>query len=313
MQTFLPYSDFTACARILDSKRLGKQRVETLQIVKALLQPDYGWRHHPAVLMWKGYEEALGRYGMEVCHAWRRRGFADTCEPKILADLGRLGLELVREQDELAAAGAVPPWLGDAALHRSHQSALLRKTPSCTDRPSPECPTTCPTCGRSAPSRRSRPNGAVSPRPSQARSAAPGAPRTRTRRASRPGRAAAQPARAGRAPARPSTRSGIQATAIDSPKSPEGARGARWCWVSALGWVGAPGREVHKFVRRPHDDGVDVASVGVHDTELVDTCLGVEAADQELAAVGGPDRLEELQPVGGPPKHAPLPRGALVG
>jgi hypothetical protein len=129
MQTFLPYSDFTACARILDGKRLGKQRVETLQIVKALLQPDYGWRHHPAVLMWKGYEEALGRYGMEVCHAWRRRGFADTCEPKILADLGRLGLELVREQDELAAAGAVPPWLGDAALHRSHQSALLRKDP----------------------------------------------------------------------------------------------------------------------------------------------------------------------------------------
>jgi hypothetical protein len=222
MQTFLPYSDFTACARILDSKRLGKQRVETLQIVKALLQPDYGWRHHPAVLMWKGYEEALGRYGMEVCHAWRRRGFADTCEPKILADLGRLGLELVRKQDELAAAGAVPPWLGDAALHRSHQSALLRKDPSCTDRPSPECPTTCPTSGRSAPSRRSRPNGAVSPLPSQARSAAPGAPRTRTRRASRPGRAAAQPARAGRAPARPSTRSGIQATAIDSPKSPEG-------------------------------------------------------------------------------------------
>ena len=129
MQTFLPYSDFTACARILDSKRLGKQRVETLQIVKALLHPDYGWRHHPAVLMWKGYEEALGRYGMEVCHAWRRRGFADTCEPKILADLGRLGLDWVRGQDELAATGALPPWLGDTALHRSHQSALLRKDP----------------------------------------------------------------------------------------------------------------------------------------------------------------------------------------
>jgi hypothetical protein len=129
MQTFLPYPDFAACARVLDTRRLGKQRVEALQIVRALLVPDYGWRHHPAVLMWKGYPEALGRYGLEVCGEWRARGFADTCQPKILADLSRLGVELVRGQEELAAAGALPPWLGDAALHRSHQSALLRKDP----------------------------------------------------------------------------------------------------------------------------------------------------------------------------------------
>jgi Pyrimidine dimer DNA glycosylase len=126
MQTFLPYPDFAACARVLDTRRLGKQRVEALQMVRALLVPDYGWRHHPAVLMWKGYPEALGRYGLEVCGEWRGRGFADTCQPKILV---LLGVELVRGQEELAAAGALPPWLGDAALHRSHQSALLRKDP----------------------------------------------------------------------------------------------------------------------------------------------------------------------------------------
>ena len=129
MQTFLPYPDFAACARVLDTRRLGKQRVETLQIVRALLVPDYGWRHHPAVLMWKGHPEALGRYGLEVCGEWRVRGFADTCQPKILAHLGLLGVELVRGQEELAAAGALPPWLGDLALHRSHQSALVRKDP----------------------------------------------------------------------------------------------------------------------------------------------------------------------------------------
>jgi Pyrimidine dimer DNA glycosylase len=129
MQTFLPYPDFAACARVLDTRRLGKQRVEALQIVRALLVPDYGWRHHPAVLMWKGHPEALGRYGIEVCGEWRARGFADTCQPKILAHLGLLDVELVRGQEELAAAGALPPWLGDAALHRSHQSALLRKDP----------------------------------------------------------------------------------------------------------------------------------------------------------------------------------------
>jgi hypothetical protein len=33
----------------------------------------------------------------------------------------------VRTQPELAAPGALPPWLGDEAVHRSHQSALVRK------------------------------------------------------------------------------------------------------------------------------------------------------------------------------------------
>lgn len=37
MQTFLPYADFRASAHVLDRQRLGKQRVETLQIMQALL------------------------------------------------------------------------------------------------------------------------------------------------------------------------------------------------------------------------------------------------------------------------------------
>jgi hypothetical protein len=39
-----------------------------------------------AVLMWKGYEEALARYGIDVCREWKRRGHADTCESKIIED-----------------------------------------------------------------------------------------------------------------------------------------------------------------------------------------------------------------------------------
>ena len=34
MQTFLPYSSFTESAKILDWRRLGKQRVEGMQIIK---------------------------------------------------------------------------------------------------------------------------------------------------------------------------------------------------------------------------------------------------------------------------------------
>ncbi|MFI7438886.1 MSMEG_6728 family protein [Nonomuraea indica] len=130
MQTFLPFPDFTRCAESLDPLRLGKQRVEALQILRALTVPGYGWRHHPAVRMWAGYEEALARYGLDVCHHWCSTGRTDTCADTITRDLAaRCDRHTVRTQPALAAAGELPPWLGDAALHRSHRSALLRKAP----------------------------------------------------------------------------------------------------------------------------------------------------------------------------------------
>lgn len=79
MQTFLPCPGFTDSARVLDVKRLGKQRVETKQVLRALTVRGYGWRHHPAAAMWAGYEEALVRYGLEVCAVWCDLGRSDTC------------------------------------------------------------------------------------------------------------------------------------------------------------------------------------------------------------------------------------------
>jgi hypothetical protein len=131
VQTFLPHPDFAETARALDQRRLGKQRVEVLQIVRALTRPSYGWKHHPAVLMWQGYEEALGAYGLAIVREWRAGGRADTCEASILADLAAAAVAVPpRGQAALAAAGLLPPWLGDEALHRSHRSALLRKDPA---------------------------------------------------------------------------------------------------------------------------------------------------------------------------------------
>jgi hypothetical protein len=130
MQTFLPYRDFPACAAVLDARRLGKQRVEAIQVLRALTVPGYGWRHHPAAAMWAGYEEALTRYGLDVCAVWCATGRQDTCATTLRDDLRRtVGLDDVRGQPELAEAGELPPWLGDAGFHRSHQSALLRKDP----------------------------------------------------------------------------------------------------------------------------------------------------------------------------------------
>jgi hypothetical protein len=127
VQTFLPYADFERTARTLDPKRLGKQRVETIQVVRALTRPTYGWANHPAVLMWEGFEEALGSYGLTCCQVWTELGFGDTCALTIMTDLRAAGVDTVRTQRELADAGALPPWLGDEAIHRSHQSALVRK------------------------------------------------------------------------------------------------------------------------------------------------------------------------------------------
>ncbi|MFF0865022.1 MSMEG_6728 family protein [Nonomuraea sp. NPDC050227] len=130
MQTFLPYPDFAASAGVLDALRLGKQRVEALQVLRALIVPGYGWRHHPAVKMWAGYEEALVRYGLDVCERWCSTGRADTCAATMSVELGRAcGTPVIRTQHELAAAGELPPWLGDDAFHLSHRSALLRKDP----------------------------------------------------------------------------------------------------------------------------------------------------------------------------------------
>lgn len=130
MQTFLPDPDFRRSAELLDARRLGKQRVEALQIVRALTRPGYGWQHHPAVLMWRGHLEALGRYGLEVVDRWVELGFGDTCGGTIREDLAAAGIDGVRTQRRLARAGALPAWLGDPELHRSHRSALLRKDPA---------------------------------------------------------------------------------------------------------------------------------------------------------------------------------------
>ncbi len=130
VQTFLPYADFERSARVLDQKRLGKQRVEVIQVVRALTLSGYGWANHPAVLMWKGFEEALGRYGLICCQVWTELGHGDTCAATIAADLRPIGVEQIRTQPELAAHGALPAWLGEKELHLSHQSSLLRKDPA---------------------------------------------------------------------------------------------------------------------------------------------------------------------------------------
>lgn len=110
MQTFLPHPDFVESLRILDSRRLGKQRVEALQLLRALSANGSGWSHHPAAIMWRGYVNALKHYHNIAIDEWVRRGYRNNMPKKPIR--GRI---------------VYPSWLGDDAFHASHRSNLLRK------------------------------------------------------------------------------------------------------------------------------------------------------------------------------------------
>ena len=126
MQTFLPVADFTESARLLDNPRLGKQRVECLQVLRALELPDYGWANHPVVAMWRGHTAGLVVYSLAMVRVWRERGFADTTET-LIAEFAPDAAALT--QAEAAAAGLLPSWVGNEELHLSHRSNLLAKDP----------------------------------------------------------------------------------------------------------------------------------------------------------------------------------------
>ena len=112
MQTFLPYPDIKKSLRCLDSKRLGKQRVEAYQILNIILKrtKTKGWRNHPAVKMWKKNPNSLKCYFNESLKEWILRGYNNNMK-----------FEKVRGKI------VFPFWFGNKEFHASHRSNLLRK------------------------------------------------------------------------------------------------------------------------------------------------------------------------------------------
>ncbi|MEK6912520.1 MAG: pyrimidine dimer DNA glycosylase/endonuclease V [Nanoarchaeota archaeon] len=112
MQTFLPYPNFEKSIKTLDYRRLGKQRVEAFQILNVLLNrtKSSAWRNHPAVLMWRGYENALKIYLNLCISEWISRGYKNTMKT-----------------EKINGKVALPTWLGKRKFHSSHKSNLLRK------------------------------------------------------------------------------------------------------------------------------------------------------------------------------------------
>jgi hypothetical protein len=182
VQTFLPDSrGYAASLYVLDTQRLGKQRVEGMQLLLANLGLDKefrprisSWRNHSAARMWHGHEYALLEYIVTSSALYRRRGielrgqgYSDTVawtstyawqyatfaryqesaanEWRLLevvgveADAKRLTEFLMfAPPDEVRARPPMwtdpPLWFGNEAFHRSHQSNLLRKAHTMTDK-----------------------------------------------------------------------------------------------------------------------------------------------------------------------------------
>jgi len=112
MQTFLPYSNIEKSLKVLDSKRLGKQRVEAFQILNILTKRTQtkGWKNHPAIKMWKGHTNALKFYFNKSLEEWIFRGYKNNMK-----------------FENIKGKIVFPKWFGNRKFHASHRSNLLRK------------------------------------------------------------------------------------------------------------------------------------------------------------------------------------------
>lgn len=109
MQTFLPSPNYIRSVRCLDDKRLGKQRVEALQIINILEGRSKG-NNHPAILMWVGYIDSLKYYCNCCIDEWVRRGFKNTMQ-----------------KYDIPFQCKKPWWVGNKDFHRAMRARLIAK------------------------------------------------------------------------------------------------------------------------------------------------------------------------------------------
>lgn len=131
VQTFLPYSDFKKCARILNTKHLCKQRVEAYQLINAIEKEKksetnvdskkIAWINHPVTVMWKNNLSALKLYYNCMIDEMEKRGFKNNMI---------VNKEENKKKYEIEENVSYPWWLGWEVFHYSHQASLLRKSPS---------------------------------------------------------------------------------------------------------------------------------------------------------------------------------------
>jgi hypothetical protein len=124
MQTFVPYADMLESAAVLDNKRLNKQLLEGRQIYSILAnkRTKGGWVNHPAVKMWRNYDNALFEYLIAIKYECDERGISTEKNWDAIQEMYDWNWD---RGDNII----MPPWWGDERVHQSHRNNLYNKDP----------------------------------------------------------------------------------------------------------------------------------------------------------------------------------------
>jgi hypothetical protein len=124
MQTFVPYKSFIKSAVVLDNKRLNKQLLEGRQIYSILAnnRTKGGWINHPAVKMWRNYDNALFEYLVAIKYECDDRGISTEKNWEAIQ-------EMYDWNWDRGDSVVMPQWWGDERVHQSHRNNLYRKDP----------------------------------------------------------------------------------------------------------------------------------------------------------------------------------------
>ena len=124
-QTFIISSNFSETARCLDNRRLNKNITESFQVFRWCIGEGVMQGNPHPYNMWKGHEESLLEYIVEMHLEWKRRfdaglrGGKRTHKNGLEADelLGRIDVSLYPK----------PYWISDERVLSSQRAALLYK------------------------------------------------------------------------------------------------------------------------------------------------------------------------------------------
>lgn len=127
MQVFLSEPTFQSSAQVLDTKRLVKQLLEGRQIMTVLAgeQNGNGWKNHPAVKMFEGYETALYAYLRAIKNEMIARGYKWEKNWAVIQD--------IHDRHYKNELQGYPHWMSDPELWNrvmiTHRGRLWEKDP----------------------------------------------------------------------------------------------------------------------------------------------------------------------------------------
>ena len=138
---FIIVPDLQRTAELLDRSRLGKQRLEALQIINCLTEYDStgtitrGWKNHPATKSWIGFTNHLKVYFNVITREWIKRGYLNTMPlyeidetPYHIVQCGFNGTSIIFDPNQFNSY-SFPFWVSFYPFYMSNQASLCRKDP----------------------------------------------------------------------------------------------------------------------------------------------------------------------------------------